>query len=163
EELLYGARFWQSLTDHFGASVLTRELARLTRTARLLDQMESWLNQIRPGDDFYLPCPALETGRGVGLVQAPRGGLGHWVQISGGKIELYQIITPTGWNASPRDDGDTPGPIEQALEGTPVEDAADPVHLGMVVRSFDPCLVCSVHCLEGQGSGLRVRLRSPGG
>ena len=60
----------------------------------------------------------LENGRGFGLIQAHRGALGHWVTLEDGKIAEYQVITPTAWNASPRDKNGTKGPWEEALEGT---------------------------------------------
>jgi len=46
---------------------------------------------------------------------------------------------------SPRDSEGNPGAVEQALIGTPVEDEQNPIEIGHVVRSFDPCLFCSVH------------------
>jgi hydrogenase large subunit len=78
-------------------------------------------------------------------VEAPRGTLGHWIQAEGGRIRNYQIITPTGWNLSPRDSQDQPGPLESALVGTPVPDPERPVEMSHVVKSFDPCLFCTVH------------------
>ena len=77
--------------------------------------------------------------------EAARGALGHWVSISGGKLSGYQIVTPTAWNASPRDDAGHLGPMERALIGTPVTDRDQPVEVLRVIHSFDPCLACSVH------------------
>jgi len=74
------------------------------------------------------------------------GALGHWLQIDGGKIARYQIIAPTTWNFSPRDAGGVPGALEQALVGLPVgEGETVPLTVQHVVRSFDPCMVCTVH------------------
>jgi len=131
-----------------GPSTLLRQLARLTRPARMLPVMERWLAEAQGDGTFYKPCGEITEGEGCGLVQAPRGALGHWVRIADGAIAHYQIITPTAWNASPRDDAGTPGPMEQALVGTAVQDPEDPVELGHVVRSFDPCLVCTVHAVR---------------
>ncbi len=80
--------------------------------------------------------------------EAPREALAHWVDIAVGKISRYQIVTPTNWNASPRDDFDQLGPIEQALVGTPVADMNQPIELLRVVHSFDPCLACAVHMVR---------------
>ncbi|MGB2807132.1 MAG: nickel-dependent hydrogenase large subunit, partial [Sedimentisphaerales bacterium] len=86
---------------------------------------------------------------GIGLTEAPRGALGHWITAtSRGKINRYQVITPTNWNASPKDDLDQNGPIEQALIDTPVADIDNPIEVLRVVHSFDPCLACSVHMLR---------------
>jgi Ni,Fe-hydrogenase I large subunit len=139
-----------------GANVLTRQLARLVRAADLLPAMETWLEEIDPDGPGCQAAGDIPDGEGFGLLEASRGALGHWVRIAGGRIQHYQIITPTAWNASPRDSGGVRGPIEEALLGTPVRDPADPVELGHVVRSFDPCLVCTVHVLRGGRSVARM-------
>ena len=95
-----------------------------------------------------IPVPATREGTGYGLINAARGGLGHWVQIRDGKIERYQIITPTAWNASPRDSEGQRGHWEESFVGTEIADLANPVELGHIVRSHDACLVCTVHVLE---------------
>lgn len=130
-----------------GASALVRVLARLLRPLRILKQMEQWLAAINTRESYYTSAGSPTSGSGFGLLQAPRGLLGHWVQLSSGSIDHYQVITPTAWNASPRDDNDLRGPIEQALVGTPVRNPEDPVEIGHVVRSFDLCMVCSVHAV----------------
>lgn len=136
------------LVQRGGASVLARELARLARPARFLPAMETWLEETTGGGKFYVPAGDIDAGSGAGLVEAARGALGHWVHVAGGVIERYQIITPTAWNASPRDDEGRRGPMEAALVGTQVCDPDNPVEVGHVVRSFDPCLVCTVHALR---------------
>jgi hydrogenase large subunit len=142
-----------------GASALARALARLLRPAHILRQMEQWLGAITTGESYYQPAGSPANGSGFGLVQAPRGLLGHWVQLNGGYIDHYQVITPTSWNASPRDDRDLRGPIEEALMGTPIRNPEDPVEVGHVVRSFDLCMVCSVHAFSKKNRSLgRLRL-----
>jgi hydrogenase large subunit len=87
-----------------------------------------------------------EDGDAVGLVEAARGALGHWVSVQHGRIQNYQIIAPTTWNFSPRDAAGVPGALEQALAGMAVDpDDPMPVTVQHVVRSFDPCMVCTVH------------------
>ena len=82
------------------------------------------------------------------MIEAPRGALGHWVNVKDNKISSYQIITPTAWNASPRDADDVRGPLEEALIETKVRNPENPVEVHHVVRSFDPCLVCTVHTID---------------
>ena len=77
-------------------------------------------------------------------MEAARGSLGHWITVNDGRIARYQIIAPTTWNFSPRDASGQPGPLEMALLGLPVGDTALPT-IQHVVRSFDPCMVCTVH------------------
>jgi len=128
-----------------GPNVYLRVLMRFHEMFKLLEQTRVWFEQIRPEEPFYIKDEPKESGIGVGLAEAARGCVGHWVRIEKGLIKNYQIVTPTSWNLSPRDSADNPGPVEDALVGTPVEEGKRPVNLAHVVRSFDPCLFCSVH------------------
>lgn len=129
-----------------GGSVYSRVVARLIEVARILPAMEQWAESLEPGKPFYFQPPMPSEGEGYGLVEAARGGLGHWVRIRNNCILNYQIIAPTTWNFSPRDRDGVPGPLEQALVGAPVrEGETDPVAVQHIVRSFDPCMVCTVH------------------
>jgi Ni,Fe-hydrogenase I large subunit len=126
-------------------SVLGRHAARAIECKIIADRATEWIEQLIPGEpgfeDFSIP----DAAEGVGLTEAPRGALGHWIEIKNHKISNYQCVVPTTWNASPRDDKGVPGPIEQALVGTPVADADHPIEAARIVRSFDPCLACAVH------------------
>jgi len=132
-------------------SVLGRHLARALDCKLVADAMAEWVLQLEPGEPAYIEYSLPEEGRGMGLTEAPRGALGHWVEIRGGKIANYQCVVPTTWNASPRDDKDQPGPIEQAIEGTRVRDEENPFEIVRIVRSFDPCLACAVHLITPRG------------
>jgi hydrogenase large subunit len=126
--------------------VLARVAGRLLELARTQLLMETWAAALDPGAVFMVQGRMPETGAGAGLVEAARGSLGHWLRIEGGKIASYQIIAPTTWNFSPRDSAGVPGPLEAALVGAPVAPGEDsPVAVQHVVRSFDPCMVCTVH------------------
>jgi hydrogenase large subunit len=108
--------------------------------------MEDWLRAVRPGDPWHQPATLPDTARAVGLTEAARGALGHWLRIEHGRLASYQIVAPTSWNFSPRDADGIPGPLEQALVGAPVQPGeTTPVAVQHVVRSFDPCMVCTVH------------------
>ncbi len=141
---------FQDMVIKNGPNVLTRELARLVRPAYLLGTMATWVNELlnKHEDDFYHPVKSIPDGEGAGMIQAARGALGHWVKIRDEKIIHYQIITPSSWNGSPRDENGNRGAWEEALIGTPIKNIHNPVEAGHVVRSFDPCLVCAVHCLH---------------
>lgn len=126
--------------------VLARVAGRLLELARLQGVMERLAEGIRPEARFLVDGPMPAEARGEGLVEAARGALGHWLRVERGRIAGYQIIAPTTWNFSPRDAAGVPGPLEAALEGVPVaEGEAVPVAVQHVVRSFDPCMVCTVH------------------
>ncbi len=147
--LLSGNELFVEKVRASGASVLLRELARLIRPAVLLPAIDKWLDEMSTcSTPFYEGHTKLVTARGYGLVPAPRGGLGHWVTIENGTIDNYQVITPTAWNASPKDANGVHGPWEQAILGTRVRDPQHPIEVEQIVRSFDPCLVCTVHAIR---------------
>lgn len=126
-------------------SVLGRHAARALECKMLIELMDEWALQLKPGEPSCAVYDLPESATGRGLTEAPRGSLGHWIEIKDGVIANYQAVVPTTWNCSPRDDHDQPGACEQALEGTKVRDADNPFELVRIVRSFDPCLACSVH------------------
>jgi hydrogenase large subunit len=127
-----------------GASVMARVVARLLELALVLPAMEAWVQALQPGEPFCAHGEMPDEATGAGLVEAARGSLGHWLSIRRGRIERYQIIAPTTWNFSPRDSEGQSGPLEQALVGLPAGEGAPPT-VQHVVRSFDPCMVCTVH------------------
>lgn len=133
-----------------GASVFVRQLARLHEAPKLFRNVMSWINRIDLHGSFYTKPEPITSGKGFGGTEAARGALGDWIVIEDGKIENYNVITPGTWNMGPRDANGAPGPVEQALIGTPVWDINDPVELGHVTRSFDSCLVCTVHAYDGK-------------
>jgi Ni,Fe-hydrogenase I large subunit len=126
-------------------SVLGRHAARAIECKLVADRCVAWLGQLDPQQpssvDFDMPA----AGSGMGFVEAPRGALGHWIEIRDRKISRYQCVVPTTWNGSPRDDRGNAGAMEQALVGTPVADPANPLEVARIVRSFDPCIACAVH------------------
>jgi Ni,Fe-hydrogenase I large subunit len=126
-------------------SVMGRHAARALECKMLADRCSVWLDQLKPDAPSFTDFSIPESGRGVGLTEAARGALGHWIEIKNKKIANYQCVVPTTWNCSPRDDRGVAGPVEQALVGLPIADAANPIEAARVVRSFDPCLACAVH------------------
>jgi hydrogenase large subunit len=91
---------------------------------------------------------------GVGMVEAPRGALAHWIKIKNGAIDNYQLVVPTTWNGSPRDAKNQHSSFEAALIGTPVANLEQPVEIIRTIHSFDPCLACAVHLYDPQGKHL---------
>ena len=132
-------------------SVLGRHAARAIEAKMLADQMQEWLLEMKPGEPVHTPFEIPEESQGMGLAEAARGALGHWISIKDKVIASYQCIVPTTWNGSPRDDNGVPGPMEQALEGTRVKDPDNPFELVRIVRSFDPCIACAVHVVNAKG------------
>jgi hydrogenase large subunit len=138
-------------------SVLGRHFARALEASQIAHVMPEWLDQLTPGQPAFAPFDIPKEGAGMGLHEAPRGALGHWIKIKDYKIENYQAVVPTTWNGGPRDDKGQRGPIEDALVGTPVKDPENPIELVRVVRAFDPCIACAVHILEIKGGFKEVK------
>lgn len=150
------ARMWVNGDYQRGISVMDRHVARAQEALKIAEAMTGWLDSITPGQNAFDAGFEQYSGVGVGLLEAPRGALGHWVEISQGKISRYQVITPTCWNASPRDEEDVAGPMEQALIGTPIEDPNQPVEALRVIHSYDPCMSCAVHIIRPDGQPVAV-------
>ncbi|MDI6630880.1 MAG: nickel-dependent hydrogenase large subunit [Bacillota bacterium] len=149
----------KTLTDLVAQGVkpgaVARHAARALEALMIVDGMYRWLDKLESRiaqgdrtihDTAHWEPPA--SGRGYGLVEAPRGSLGHWAIISQKVLANYSMVVSTTWNASPRDAAGQVGPIEKALIGCPVPDLNNPINIVRVVRSFDPCIACAVHLIH---------------
>ena len=152
-----GAADWQDGDPLFynihrshGPSVMTRVMARMHEAAKFYKRVRAWLDEINLKEDFYIKPVELPDGKGFGATEAARGSLADWIVLKDGKIENYQVVTPTAWNIGPMDKGEAHGPMEEAFIGAEIKDSSDPVELGHVARSFDSCLVCTVHAYDGK-------------
>ncbi len=146
-------------------STLGRTAARTLETALLADAMQGWLDQlignIREGttqtfnDELWEPSSWPQSCKGVGVMEAPRGALSHWVVIENQKIANYQAIVPSTWNAGPRDAGGQPGAYEAALQDRhTMVDPKQPLEILRTIHSFDPCIACAVHVTDPDGEEL---------
>jgi [NiFe] hydrogenase large subunit/hydrogenase large subunit len=150
-------------------STLGRTAARGIETLLLAQKSELWLDQLADnmGRGIYEvhngekwdPATWPKEARGFGTHEAPRGALGHWIRIENGQIANYQAVVPSTWNAGPRDAEGQMGPYEAALVGTPVADAEQPLEILRTIHSFDPCLACAVHVLDGRGTEI-IRVKA---
>jgi hydrogenase large subunit len=137
-------------------SMMDRTIARVLEAKRVMDIIENLLSQISLGDINQKVYEIPESSRGVGLTDTTRGALGHWVSIENKKIDHYNIITPSVWNCSPTDSMGVKGVIEEALIGTDIQNLKQPVEIGRIVRSFDPCISCATHVLSDRYSPLEI-------
>lgn len=136
-------------------STLGRTAARGLEALAIGRQIPAWLtqyeNNIMTDKQIVENYDAPADARGVGFVTAPRGALSHWlVTDENARIANFQLVVPTTWNLSPRDENGVPSACEEALVGTPVADPARPVEILRVVHSFDPCIACAVHVIDGK-------------
>jgi hydrogenase large subunit len=151
-------------------STLGRTAARTLETKIVADTMQTWydnlINNIKAGDVrtfnevLWEPSTWPKKAQGVGFMEAPRGGLAHWVVIEDGKIANYQCVVPSTWNAGPRDPMGQPGPYEAALVGHKLHDPKQPIEILRTIHSFDPCIACAVHVTDPNGEELvNVKIR----
>jgi hydrogenase large subunit len=150
-------------------STLGRVAARGIETLVLAERMEGWLDELAGNmasdlrihdNEKWEPSSWPRECSGAGFHEAPRGALGHWVHIEDGAIRNYQCVVPSTWNAGPRDAAGKRGPYEEALLGTPVADAGQPLEILRTVHSFDPCMACGVHVVDTKRREL-ARVRVP--
>ena len=143
-------------------STLGRTAARALETKLManwgLEFYDSLIANIKNGDermantDKWKKSTWPDEAKGVGLMEAPRGALAHWIKIKDTKIENYQLIVPSTWNSSPRDPEGQMSSYESALIGTPVADPEQPVEILRTIHSFDPCMACAVHLYDDKGN-----------
>ena len=135
-------------------STLGRTAARGLQCAAISEQVGVWLQEFRDnvakGDNkIVVDSPVPKQAEGAGFVTAPRGGLSHWLRIEDGKIANFQLVVPTTWNLGPRCVNNKLSAGENALIGTPIADPKRPVEILRTIHSFDPCLACAVHVIDG--------------
>ena len=143
-------------------STLGRTAARTLETKIMADAMQGWMDEltanIKAGDTrtfnevLWEPSSWPKQARGVGFMEAPRGGLAHWIVIKDEKISNYQAVVPSTWNAGPRDMNGQPGAYEAALQDNhTLHDSEQPIEILRTIHSFDPCIACAVHLTDPDG------------
>ena len=140
-------------------STLGRTAARGIETLAIANKMASMLEEfkdnIRSDKQIVEDLEVPQESRGVGFVEAPRGGLSHWIRIEKGRVGNFQLVVPTTWNLGPRDANNVLGPCEEALMGTPIADPKRPVEIQRTVHAFDTCIACAVHVIDGETNEVR--------
>jgi len=145
-------------------STLGRTAARGLETRLVVRWMKGFYDdliaQVRSGElstftrEKWEPSTWPATAEGVGLSEAPRGALAHWIKIQDRKIDNYQLVVPTTWNGSPRDPKGQRSSFEESLIGTPMANLDQPLEILRTVHSFDPCIACAVHLYDPNGKHL---------
>ncbi len=142
-------------------STLGRIAARALETQIMARHLETWVEQLASNlahgkvaifnPARWDPSTWPDHASGYGWHEAPRGALGHWIEIQGRAIKNYQAVVPSTWNAGPRDEQGQRGAYEASLLNTPVADPDRPLEILRTVHSFDPCLACAVHVIDAKG------------
>lgn len=139
------ARQWLSGEYKRGISTMDRYIARVFELRKIIEIVNTLLDNIILGETGQAVYEIPATSAGAGLIDTTRGALGHWLKIENQLLSFYQVITPSVWNLSSHGNDGTPGTAEQALIGTEIADENNPVEIGRIIRSFDPCVSCATH------------------
>jgi hydrogenase large subunit len=139
-------------------SVLGRTVARGLETVLAagwgVQDMKDLIANVKSGDlvtfnnTKWDPSTWPKNAKGIGYMEGARGTLSHFIEIENGKSKKYQMIVPTTWNASPRNDDGVKAPYEAALTGAPMVDIEQPLEILRVIHSFDPCIACAIHVAD---------------
>jgi quinone-reactive Ni/Fe-hydrogenase large subunit len=143
------------------SSTIGRTVARAIEAEICNEYIFDYINDLLENIKYYneetwtkYSFEALEQNtRGNAVYEVPRGVLSHFIDIKDAKINNYQVIAPTTWNASPRDNTQR-GPYEESLIGIKLNDPNNPLEVLRVVHSFDPCLACAVHVMDMKGNSI---------
>ena len=139
------ARQWLSGEYRNGISMMDRTIARVLEAKKIAEVIGILLENLIPGMSTQKEYTIPVSSTGAGLIDTTRGSLGHWLKIDKQSLSFYQIITPSVWNLSTRGNNNLRGTAEQALIGTTIQNLENPVELGRIIRSFDPCVSCATH------------------
>ena len=108
---------------------------------RLIDEMmEDGLDEDKAMADI-----SIKAGRGVGVIEAPRGLLIHdYTYNNKGRVEKANLIIPTNQNYAN---------VEKDMEAmvpTIIDKSEDEIRLAceMLIRAYDPCISCSTHFIN---------------
>lgn len=141
-----------------GSSCMDRNIARVLETKKIIGIMEQLAKRIKLFSSSQKIYDIPQEGFGAGLTDTTRGALGHWVKIENKLIKYYNIITPTVWNMSPKDGNGRLGVGEKALVGTKIKDIKEPVEVGRIMRSFDPCVSCATHLISDKYEPIDIKV-----
>lgn len=152
------SRMWLSGNYNIGISTMDRIVARVLEVKKIIEIMEVLLEKIAVLPSSQGRYEFNQDSYGKGLTDTTRGALGHWISVKNQSIQNYDIITPSSWNLSPEDSKGLKGTIEMALIGTTIQDIKNPVEIGRIVRSFDPCVSCATHVFTDKYSPVEIRV-----
>jgi hydrogenase large subunit len=152
------ARMYMTGIYNKGISAMDRTIARVLEAGKICGIMEKLLERMEAKEATQKVYDIPDISKGAGLIDTTRGALGHWISIEDKKIKNYDIITPTAWNLSPKDKNGVLGTMEKALVNTWIENVKNPIELGRIARTFDPCVSCATHVISDSINPLEIRI-----
>ncbi len=144
--------------EHYPTGTMARLVSRAEEAVLISVWMEKWIKSLPEKGHYIIPLKKPVLPQSVWANDAPRGALLHGMSVKEDQIESYNVITPSTWNFSPKDETEKNGPVEEALIGTTITDPNNPLEIGRIVRSFDPCLTCAAHLIDQEGRQMRVKI-----
>lgn len=141
-----------------GISAMDRLVARVLEAKKICDSVEILIEMLEISNAVQKEWIIPKEAHGMGSTGAARGCLAHWIDIKEGVVDNYTVIPPSNWNLSPMDNKGIKGPVEYALIGTNIDDIKNPVEIGRIVRSFDPCLNCAAHITTKQYHPIEINI-----
>ncbi|WP_252225519.1 nickel-dependent hydrogenase large subunit [Clostridium sp. ZBS2] len=141
-----------------GISTMDRIAAKSLEAKRICETIKVLIEMLKLGKAYQKEWEMPEKAKGIGLIEAERGALGHWLSIDKKLVSNYTLIPPSAWNLSPEDSKGIKGTAEQALIGTQINDIKYPVEIGRIVRSFDPCLNCAAHIVSDRYEPFNINI-----
>jgi len=88
--------------------------------------------------------PSKIDGKGVGVIEAPRGTLYYWLAIDKGKLRYLNLVIPTAQNLlNMRED------IKDVVEAQ-IDKGEEAIkgEAEKIIRAYDPCMSCASHFLK---------------
>ncbi|MEG0306376.1 MAG: nickel-dependent hydrogenase large subunit [Clostridium sp.] len=141
-----------------GISAMDRIIAKSLEAKKMCESIRGLISLLKIGKPYQEQWEIPSVARGIGLVEADRGALGHWISIDNKLVANYTLIPPSSWNLSPTDDKFVRGPVEEALVGTNIFNPKNPVEIGRIVRSFDPCSNCAAHITSDRHESMTINI-----
>lgn len=141
-----------------GNSCMDRNIARVLETKKIIGIMQGFADRIEPAQNKQRVYNIPNEAYGEGLIDTTRGALGHFIKIENKLIKYYNIITPTVWNIGPRDSSKRLGTGEKALIGTKIKNINEPIEIGRIIRSFDPCVSCATHVVSDRAEPFDIEV-----
>jgi len=125
-------------------NIFHNNLAQAIEMLHSVDSALDLIQQYKALEEKPLSYTASEHV-GIGIIEAPRGGLFNRVQIDAtGKIVKCKVIVPTGQNQIG---------IERAIKDfvqahTDMSKDELKIEIQKVIRAYDPCMSCATHFLK---------------
>ena len=141
-----GKYFIKYKNDRWLKNPLFNNLAQAIEIIYCLERIPELVDILLKLPDPKLEKSAREKGRGVGLVEAPRGLLVHDYSCEAGYVIDANIITPTAYNLDDIEKYIGNAALNLNKQGKNENQIA--FELEKIARAYDPCISCATHIVR---------------